>query len=70
MPPCPTGPAGILSCEGKANGDYQSCFTCNHYVTCNHGKMEGGQRPCANPKKLVWDDRKKRCAYKTKTCFA
>ena len=68
MPPCPTGEAGIWSCKGRSNGDYQSCFTCNHYVTCDNGKMVGGQRACPDPMKLLWDDREKQCSYMTETC--
>ncbi|KAI0228152.1 hypothetical protein LSAT2_021380 [Lamellibrachia satsuma] len=66
--PCPTGPRGVRSCAGKADKDYQSCFSCNHYVTCVAGRMVGGQRPC--PEKIIWDDNLKRCEWTSNTCFS
>ena len=68
LPACRTGKAGIMSCEDRPDGDYQSCTTC--YVTCVHGQMRGGKRKCAfaGSKQLVWDDKKKYCDYKSKTC--
>ena len=54
----------VSSCSDKPNGDYQSCETCNGYVTCSNG--ESYERPC--PAKLVWDDVKKRCEATSTTC--
>ena len=54
----------VSSCSDKPNGDYQSCETCNGYVTCSNG--EPYERPC--PAKLVWDDVKKRCEATSTTC--
>ena len=56
----------IKSCKGRANGDYQSCSGCGMYTTCVWSSMYD-KRPC--PNKSVWDDKKKRCARKSTTCF-
>ena len=55
----------VSSCEGKTNGDYQSCHGCDVYVTCVHGAPVD-DRPC--PRGLVWDDIEKRCEWESKTC--
>ena len=54
----------VSSCGDRPNGDYQSCETCNGFVTCSNG--EPYERPC--PAKLVWDDVKKRCEATSTTC--
>ena len=54
------------SCDGLPAGNYQSCYTCRGYVTCAGPGHFPILRPC--PANLVWDDRKKRCAYRSKTC--
>ena len=61
-----TGTPGVCvyNCNSKADGDYQSCETCNGYVTCSNGELY--RRPC--PAKLVWDDLEKRCEATSKTC--
>ena len=63
--PSPSLPYGCVSdCSGVANGDYQSCKTCEGYVTCSNGYYS--DRPC--PANLVWDDVKKRCEWESTTC--
>ena len=34
-----TGSKGITSCDGLADGNYQSCSGCYHYVSCSAGQM-------------------------------
>ena len=74
LPPT-DGPAGtphpcVSDCRGMPNGDYQSCKTCEGYVSCSNGYYF--DRPCApnhpGEKPLVWDDVKKRCEYESTTC--
>jgi len=55
----------ISSCEGREDGEYQSCNGCNVYVTCSNGRIYDN-RPC--PGSLVWDDVIKRCEFKSQTC--
>ena len=42
----------VKSCDGKRDGDYQSCQGCNVYVSCAGGRMFEG-RPC--PANLKWE---------------
>ena len=58
----------VSSCEGKPDGDYQSCNGCSVYASCVGGHLIDN-RPC--PPGLVWDDRfyKKECRYRSWTCF-
>ncbi|KAK2159325.1 hypothetical protein NP493_1727g00037 [Ridgeia piscesae] len=62
---CPTGPHGVGSCVGLRDGNYQDCFSCHWYVSCSGGIYY--RRPCPFP--LVWDDRRKRCLWDSRTCF-
>lgn len=72
--PCPgagTGPVCVTSCEGRKDGDYQSCRGCNVYATCANGILYDERQctpsaPGAPP--LVWDDTLKRCEYNSETC--
>ncbi|XP_071111191.1 uncharacterized protein [Haliotis cracherodii] len=41
---CPPNPC-VSSCNGVADGDYQSCNGCNGYVSCNGGRLFDN-RPC------------------------
>ena len=54
----------VSDCNGMPQGDYQSCKTCGGYVTCANGHYY--DMPC--PADYVWDDRKKRCSWESKTC--
>ena len=47
----------ITSCDGVADGDFQSCSSCGEYITCAHGMMY--TRPCGAT--LEWDDCEERC---------
>ncbi|KAK2159251.1 hypothetical protein NP493_1732g00011 [Ridgeia piscesae] len=60
-----TGSACIRSCKTARNGDHQSCDGCHMYVTCSNGGMYN-HRPC--PAGLMWNDNKKRCDWKSRTC--
>ena len=67
----PPGPGPCVSdCSGMANGDYQSCYTCERFVTCSNGHYY--DMPCApnhpGQPPLVWDDVKKRCEWTSSTC--
>ena len=46
------------------NGDYQSCITCESFVTCSGGYIK--HRSC--PANFMWDDDDKRCGSESKTC--
>ena len=60
-----TGSACITTCEGKENGDYQSCLGCGIYASCSFGRLIDN-RPCvANS---YWDDNKGWCATVSETC--
>ena len=61
-----TGPGCIRSCIGLLDGDYQSCDSCDVYVSCAGG-YRYGNRPC--PASLVWDDYNKRCDHSSATCI-
>ena len=67
--PGPPGPC-VLDCRGMADGDYQSCKTCEGFVSCSNGRYF--DMPCApnhpGEKPLVWDDVKKHCDYESTTC--
>ena len=60
----------VSDCSGMTDGDYQSCKTCEGYVSCSNGYYF--DRPCApnhpGAKPLVWDDVKKRCEWTSSTC--
>ena len=57
----------VSDCSGMANGDYQSCETCEGFVSCSNGDKY--EMPCApSDPPLVWDDVKKRCEYESTTC--
>lgn len=45
-------------------GDYQSCNTCNGYVSCGGHVLSN--RDC--PSTLMWDSLKGRCEYNSSTC--
>jgi hypothetical protein len=66
--PCKsTGTKCVASCQGKLDGDYQSCRCCHGdeaYVTCVGGRLF--YRTC--PFSLVWDDELKVCNHQSKTC--
>ena len=47
------------------DGNHQSCYGCNMYVTCNGG-IKYDKRPCAAT--LVWDDNVKSCVFHSTTC--
>jgi len=61
---CATGSAGISSCAGRADGDYQSCTTCRGFAACTNERLI--LMPC--PSTLFFDDETKRCEYTSSTC--
>jgi len=62
----PTKKARCVSdCTGVENGDYQSCKTCDGFVTCSNGFYY--DMPCA-PEGTLWNDNTKRCEYESSTC--
>ena len=63
-----TGSNCVSDCTGMADGVYQSCTTCNGFVSCTNERLFN--MPCApsNPP-LVWDDNKKRCEWVSATWY-
>ncbi|KAK3591078.1 hypothetical protein CHS0354_005475 [Potamilus streckersoni] len=59
-----TSASCVEFCTGQRNGNYQHCSDCNQYVACSNGIKY--VMPC--PSNLVWDDRKKRCEWTSRTC--
>ena len=55
----------VSECTGLATADYQSCNSCNMYVTCL-GNFMWEDRQC--PDKSVWDDDIKMCSLTSPTC--
>ena len=59
----------IKSCIGRADGDYQSCYTCDGYILCSNGNTIN--IPCAPSfpgRPLHWDNIKEKCVYNSSTC--
>lgn len=54
----------VSDCKHWVNGHYQSCETCNGYVSCANQILY--KRSC--PANLVWDDHAKQCLYISTTC--
>lgn len=54
----------VSNCKHLLDGHYQSCETCNGYVTCSNQNCY--KRTC--PTNLVWDDHAKQCLYNSTTC--
>ena len=54
----------MTSCTRRQDGDYQSCESCHKYVKCTSGKI--AHRTCEGS--TVWDDKSKRCEWKSTTC--
>ncbi|XP_061183226.1 uncharacterized protein LOC133191491 [Saccostrea echinata] len=59
----------LTNCSDHTDGDYQSCFTCEGYISCVNGVLL--IRKCvpsyANHS-LYWDDFKKLCRFTSRTC--
>eukprot|EP00105_Crassostrea_gigas_P036437 XP_019920585.1 PREDICTED: uncharacterized protein LOC109617950 [Crassostrea gigas] len=62
QPPCTA--ACVNSCRELVDGNYQSCQTCEGYVSCIDKELYS--RSC--PGQLVWDDRERKCAEFSTTC--
>ncbi|XP_065941686.1 uncharacterized protein [Magallana gigas] len=58
----------VDQCDSMCDGDYQSCSTCNGYVTCANRIL--WQRDCSSGSNwhLVWDDNTKTCESVSNTC--
>ena len=63
-----TGYRCIRSCQGLPDGDYQSCHSCHVYASCTNGSMIDDRQCAPAQPPLNWDDRAKRCLYKSSTC--
>ncbi|XP_062603079.1 uncharacterized protein LOC134264818 [Saccostrea cucullata] len=53
------------------DGNYQSCYTCEGYVSCTGTKLDNMSCPLADPisnSSLVWDDKNKTCTHRSNTC--
>jgi len=55
----------VSDCADKPNGDYQSCQTCEGFISCSEGYLHN--MPCA-PQGTFWDDNIKQCQYESDTC--
>lgn len=55
----------VDQCDSMCDGDFQSCATCNGFVTCANRIL--WQRNCSDSY-LVWDDNTKRCESVSNTC--
>lgn len=59
----------VNDCNGHADGDYQSCYTCEGFVACTAHVLKN--KTCQNSfptKPVYWDNFKKRCLYESRTC--
>lgn len=54
----------VSDCTHWVDGHYQSCETCQGYVSCSNQILY--KRRC--PPNLVWDDHAKQCLYTSTTC--
>jgi len=61
-----TCPECVRSCENKTDGSYQSCETCEGYISCSNGFLYN--MTCPDDEYLVWNDNTKRCEYTSPTC--
>ncbi|KAL3886807.1 hypothetical protein ACJMK2_026776 [Sinanodonta woodiana] len=52
------------TCVGKADGNYQYCPDCHHYMIC----IDEYEYIMPCPSSLVWDDHKKMCYWTSSTC--
>ncbi|XP_046560765.1 uncharacterized protein LOC124269770 [Haliotis rubra] len=55
----------VSNCQGLADGNYESCSSCNVYVTCHAGNIVDN-RPC--PAGLVFNNETKGCAHTSPLC--
>jgi len=62
---CPTGPAGIVTCLGLEDGDYQDCNHCGGFIKCVGEVMFPWPCPSVT---VVWDDITKNCEWVSETC--
>ncbi|XP_052699765.1 uncharacterized protein LOC128177176 isoform X1 [Crassostrea angulata] len=58
----------VKDCRLMCNGDYQSCETCEGYVSCNSEYLT--KRKCSNTDIILfWDDKLKACEHRSSTCI-
>ncbi|XP_065941718.1 uncharacterized protein [Magallana gigas] len=58
----------VKDCRLMCDGDYQSCETCEGYVSCNSEYLT--KRKCSNTDIILfWDDKLKACEYRSSTCI-
>ncbi|XP_022318090.2 uncharacterized protein LOC111121214 isoform X2 [Crassostrea virginica] len=59
----------VASCSGLADGNYQSCHTCEGYISCVGGSLIPRSCQPHHPNQTVfWDDFEKRCNFVSYTC--
>nr|XP_022318069.1 uncharacterized protein LOC111121193 isoform X2 [Crassostrea virginica] len=57
------------SCSGLEDGNYQSCHTCEGFISCTGGIPTSMSCQPSHPNQTVfWDDFEKRCNYVSYTC--
>ncbi|XP_062602384.1 uncharacterized protein LOC134264096 [Saccostrea cucullata] len=56
-------------CTYEGDGNYQSCYTCEGFITCtNHILKNMTCAPTHEYGKVYWDDYEKRCLFGSDTC--
>ncbi|KAK6172156.1 hypothetical protein SNE40_015882 [Patella caerulea] len=63
---CWTNGPCTYNCSNKRDGNYQSCKSCDVYVTCVNGILYADQ-PCMDGK--VWDESIRECDLASSTCI-
>lgn len=59
----------VNDCNGKRDGDYQSCYTCGGFIKCSSiGLVNQSCSDSFPGQPLFWDDFKKECLYDSRTC--
>ncbi|XP_062566825.1 uncharacterized protein LOC134229126 [Saccostrea cucullata] len=61
----------VNDCNGLMNGDYQSCYTCQGFISCSNNITVNNTcaRSDFDGSYLKWDDRIKKCQFNSTTCF-
>ncbi|XP_052692813.1 uncharacterized protein LOC128171091 isoform X2 [Crassostrea angulata] len=59
----------VRDCTDKIDGDYQSCYTCEGFITCSNDVLVPKNCSESYPDRPVyWDNIKQKCLFKSRTC--
>ncbi|XP_011434793.2 uncharacterized protein [Magallana gigas] len=59
----------VSDCNGISDGDYQSCYTCEGFVSCsNNGMVKKNCSESYPDRPVYWDNFKKKCLFESRTC--